>query len=100
MKNKVNRNISTGILWYKPEQWEKVKELSVDSDVFEDTYQEWKENADRAMMDFRQQGISVMKIEIDLDELVNWCAERKRPIDASARSEFVANKVRQRNLKK
>ncbi|MGF1669564.1 MAG: hypothetical protein ACFCU6_03880 [Balneolaceae bacterium] len=84
----------TGILWWKPEQWKKAKQMSSDSHVFDKTYQDWKESAERAFKNFQDLGIKVYKIEIELDELVKWCKEQKMPLDSKARSRFVSMKVK------
>jgi len=84
----------TGILWWKPKQWEKAKEISSDGHVFDDTYQDWKEGAEKALKNFQDLGVTVYKIEIDLDELIKWCNRKQLPLDSSARSRFVSMKVR------
>ncbi|MCC5940553.1 MAG: hypothetical protein JJU37_03355 [Balneolaceae bacterium] len=83
----------TGILWWKPEQWEKAKQMSSDSHVFDDTYEDWKEGAEKALKNFQDLRITVYRIEIELDELVKWCKNQKMPIDSKARSRFVSMKV-------
>lgn len=89
----MSEELITGILWWKPKQWEKAKKISSDSHVFDDTYQDWKEGAKKALKDFHDLGIKVYKIEIDLDELVKWCKNQKIPFDSKARSKFVSMKV-------
>ncbi|WP_020403789.1 hypothetical protein [Gracilimonas tropica] len=83
----------TGILWWKPKQWEKAKQISSDSHAFDETYQDWKNAAERALKNFNDLGFKVYKIEIDLDELVQWAQKKKIPLDSKARSEFVYMKV-------
>lgn len=87
----------TGILWWTPEQWEKAKQISADSHVFDDSYQEWKEGAEKALKNFRDLGLTVYQIDIDLDELIDWCKKKNRLLDGNARSEFVSGKVKERH---
>jgi hypothetical protein len=87
----------TGILWWKPKQWEKAKKISSDSQKFDDNYQEWKESAERAYKNFTDLGLTVYKIEIDLDELVDWCKDHNMPLNGAARSRFVSLKVQERH---
>lgn len=87
----------TGILWWTPEQWERAKQISADSQIFDDTYQEWKESADKSFKNFRDLGYTVYKIEIDLDELIDWCNKKNIPLDGNARSGFVSGKVKTRH---
>ncbi len=87
----------TGILWWKPEQWKKAKQISADSHIFDDTYREWKDGAEKTLRNVQDLGVTVYKIEIDLDELVEWCKKEKQPLNAKARSKFVSMKVRERH---
>ncbi len=32
--------------------------------------------------------MSVERVPVNVDQLVNWCAKQDRPIDSSARAEF------------
>ena len=83
----------TGILWWKPNQWEKAKQISSDSHAFDKTYQDWKNAAEKALINISILGTKVYKIEIDLDELVEWTKKKKIPLDSNARAEFVSLKV-------
>lgn len=85
---------ATGILWWKPKQWKKAKKISADSHVFDNTYREWKESAEETLKKFRDRGITVYKVEIDLDELEQWCKNENIPLDSQARSRFVSEKVK------
>lgn len=83
----------TGILWWRPQQWEKAKQISSDSHAFDDTYHDWKKAAEKALINFSILGTKVYKIEIDLDELVEWTKKENIPLDSKARSKFVSLKI-------
>lgn len=85
----------TGILWWKPKQWDEAKQISSDSYVFDGTYQEWKESAEKMLKNFEDLGIKVYKVEIDLDELVTWCKDEKMPLDSKARSRYASIKAKE-----
>ena len=34
-----------------------------------------------------------MKVEVDVEELLEWCRQQGRPVDAAARAEFAAEKL-------
>jgi len=36
----------TGIAWYRPEQWERLREVSEDVENLEETYEAWLETAE------------------------------------------------------
>jgi hypothetical protein len=64
--------INLAVAWYKPTQWLRLKEISEDGDQLEETYGEWQINAEEALKDFAAQGISLAKVEVDVDELLAW----------------------------
>jgi len=59
----MNENI--GIAWYSKEQWEKLKGTAFDTEVIEDTFEEWQLKADEAIGNMRRQGINVIKVSFD-----------------------------------
>jgi hypothetical protein len=87
----------TGILWWKPKQWEKAKRICTDAENFDETYQDWKEAAEKALENFQLLGLTVYKIEVNLDEMVKWCKAQKLPLSAQARSRYVSMLVEKRN---
>jgi hypothetical protein len=85
----------TGIIWWKPKQWERAKRISTDSHVFDDSYEEWKEAAEQTFKNLRDLRLEIHKLEIDLDELVKWCKDQDIPLNGKARSQFASMKVKE-----
>lgn len=81
------------IAWYRPEDWEELLRISVDSDQLEATHAEWLKAATKAREDFLARGAFVHKVIVDLKELQEWCARRRVPIDAGARAEFACERI-------
>ena len=81
--------------WYKPEDWDKLLEISSDSDQLEDNYEEWLLEADKSFTQLRKKGLDLTKIFIDLDELKSWCIENNKKINSESRSGFAAYKLEQ-----
>jgi hypothetical protein len=48
----------------------------------------------RTLSDLSAQGLFPERIQVDPEKLVSWCEKSNRPIDAAARSEFVARTLR------
>ncbi|UCH96619.1 MAG: hypothetical protein JSV88_07150 [Candidatus Aminicenantes bacterium] len=82
-----------GLAWYRPEQWDLLLKMSVDSDELEPTYEEWLKMAEQRFQEMRQAGIQVEKIDVDMIEMVEWCASENIPLDGEARSGYVAEKL-------
>lgn len=86
-----------GCAWYRADQWERLREISTDPEKLEQTYEEWVENAERALQGLRESGMRVEKVELDVEELLTWCETRELDPDASARARYAAEKLRQRH---
>lgn len=85
-----------GIGWYKKEQWEELRRVSVDKEKLEETWEQWAQNAERTMIHLMQQGHHVEKVTVEVPALLAWCRERNRPCDGAARATFVTEHLRDR----
>ena len=54
-----------------------------------DTWNEWHKAFLKAKKELISQGFEVEDVEIDLDELINYCKMRGIKNDGNARSQFV-----------
>jgi hypothetical protein len=83
---KNNRNIA--LAWYHQDQWQLLLDYSTDSDKLEHTHQEWLEHAEEKVNDMDTDGINVIKVGINIEEMKKWCERHKKPIDGHTRSEY------------
>lgn len=105
MKRKKSRSknkpaMITGIAWYRPEQWQRLRQVASDRGDLEERYEEWLTLASQKLAELKQAGFRIEKMEVDVEELLSWCAVRGLPVDASARSQFVADKLRVAHISK
>jgi hypothetical protein len=89
--------IVTGVAWYRPEQWERLREVSEDVDNLEETYDAWLQTAERLIRDGIPSDVRVEKIDVDVEEVLAWCNVQGLPMNASSRSRFVSERVRQKH---
>lgn len=87
------RRIAVGVAWYRPEQWQRLREISVDKDGLEETYQEWVEGAEKAIRELRRQGVQPEKVDVNVEELLRWCQTQNIPVNGESRSDYVAVKM-------
>ena len=97
-KMKPSGQLKLGIAWFRPEQWSRLLEISEDREDLEETFTEWESLAEEKLRDLRAQGLDAEKITIDVEELLVWCKSRGLSVNASARSQYVAELVRKRDL--
>jgi hypothetical protein len=97
MKKSSNESqIVTGVAWYRPEQWERLREVSEDVDNLEETYDAWRKTAEQLIRDGIPTDVRVEKIDVDVEEVLAWCNFHGLPMNASSRSRFVSERVRQK----
>jgi hypothetical protein len=98
MKRNTNKSkIVTGVAWYRPEQWERLREVSEDVDNLEETYDAWLKTAERIIRDGIPADVQVEKIDIDVEEVLAWCNVQGLPMNAASRARFVSERVRQKH---
>lgn len=86
-----NQPQQAGLCWVKEEDWAKLKEVAEDSDRLEATWQEWQQKSREMIEVFATRNIHIQKIEVEIDELINWCTSQNKPINASTRAEYVTH---------
>ena len=86
-----------GAAWYERDQWERLRRVAADPERLEETYEEWVIMAARAMLMAADAGALIMKVPVNVRELIDWCIEQDRPIDSPARAEFTARLLRKRD---
>ena len=83
-----------GIAWFRPDQWDLLRSVSADPHVLEPTYGEWEKLARRTIQDLARQGVLARKVDVDVERLQAWCKAQQRPLDASARAAYAAERLR------
>lgn len=78
-----------GICWISEDQWSRFLEITEDADRLEQNWQEWAEKTDEMIATFAEKGIHVIKVPVDLDELLAWCDANERPLNGNSRAEYV-----------
>jgi hypothetical protein len=87
------QNTSVGVAWYRPEQWQRLREISVDRDELEDTHQEWVRDTEKAIRELNRNGIQCVKVTVEVEQLLSWCQSQNLPVNGEARSRYVAEKL-------
>jgi hypothetical protein len=94
-KKKMTRQKDTsyGVGWYSREEWEILKEVSVDTDALDNSYEEWLLNAENNLKQLKSKNIQITKVHIRTNDLIEWCKDSNMPIDGKARSQYTALKL-------
>jgi hypothetical protein len=82
-----------GFAWYRPEQWQRVRDISTDADSLEDSYEAWLKLAEGELKKFQSSGLRVEKVDIDSEQLILWCNEQGMEVNSKARARYAAEKL-------
>ena len=93
----LNQHSNIGIVWYTKIEWEKMKEISSDSERLENSFEEWGKISEKALRDMKANGLIVEKVFIKTNEFSIWCKIHSMPVDAASRSRYVSEILSKRN---
>lgn len=93
---KRDSKLVAGVAWYRAEQWQRLREVAEDVDDLDDTYEAWLLSADRMLRESAASGLSIEKVDMNVQELLAWCNARGMAVNGKARSQYVSEKLRQR----
>jgi len=89
-----------GIGFYRREQWPRLLETADDRKELESTYDEWKLNLIKSVKNLLALGMTPLKVDIDMEELLTWCMGRGFKNTGENRAEFITDLLRQDRGKK
>ena len=90
------KDLAIAFCWYQPDEWLKIKKSAADADAQDDSYEEWKSNANKAIDNIRATGHNVVKVAMKAEEFSDWCSKNNTENNADARSKFAAMKLEER----
>jgi hypothetical protein len=67
--------------------------FELDPEGTENTYEEWRKQANAAFSELRATGQNIVKVSVQIDDLMAWCNENGGDTVSSSRSEFAAFKL-------
>lgn len=95
MRDTVEHRLVIGFAWYRPAQWQRVRDISIDAEDLHNTYLEWLQLAEEKLIEFRNSGLAVQKVDIDSEQLICWCNERGLDITGESRSQYAAERMKE-----
>jgi hypothetical protein len=86
-----------GIAWFRSGQWERLREVSADRIQLETNYDDWVRHAEKTLFDLHTNGLKVVRVDIDVDDLLSWCKIKHFPINSESRSKYAAEMLQLRD---
>lgn len=84
--------IGIKLAYYRKKDWRRFLKIIDDRENMHDTWVEWHKDFLKVKNELAAKGLEVIVVEIDLDELTNYCKQRGIKNDGKARSQFVQAK--------
>jgi len=91
-------DIIYSLCWFDEEQWKLLSKI--DPTGVDESYSEWKKNANKAYSELIENGLKVQKISIKITKLQEWCQERGVMPNSKSRSEYAAFLAQKRHGKR
>lgn len=92
-----NPGTIVGVTWYRPDQWARLFEVSVDRAGLEPSFESWEAGAKHRLQELRERGLDVRRIDVEVEALVRWCEVEGCELDGRARAQYVAEMARARS---
>ena len=89
-----SKTLIMGVSWYRPEQWERLREISEDKETFAIPYETSLVESEQKMQDLEAQGMRPIKVEVDVEALLTWCTTQGLPVTPETRTKFMMNTLR------
>jgi hypothetical protein len=97
MQTSPSKKIEIAVAWYRREEWPALLAASADAAELEATYDEWLANAEKMIPQMEAHGIHVVKIDVEVNALVRWCAIKNFQVDGAARADYAAEGLRRKS---
>ena len=94
-KVRIAADAQLGCAWYTRAGWERLRELAVDRDALDDTFDDWERGALEAISELAAVGRQIRKIPIDVEALAAWCRQEGQRLDGAARAAYVTHLLEQ-----
>ena len=93
--NESQNRILVGVAWYRPEQWQRIRDISVDAVDMHDSYEEWLRSAEQNIKEISISGLDLEKVDVNSEQLILWCNIRGLEVNGQARSQYVSERLRE-----
>ena len=90
-----SKTLIMGVSWYRPEQWDRLREISEDKETFAIPCEASLVESEKKMQDLEAQGIRPIKVEVDVEELLTWCTTQGLAVTPETRTKFMMNTLRE-----
>jgi len=89
-----------GIVWYRPEDYARLRSMFADPQQIPETLKEWRKKANHLLGEMIMQGFHMVKIYLDPETFPAWCQAKGVAMDGKARAEYAREAASRTRLPK
>lgn len=82
---------AVGIPWYKRADYPRIVQVMADPELLPETFDKWQFKAEKMEALFRREGRNPIRVPLDPEKFVAWCARYGCDVDAAGRRAFAAD---------
>ena len=71
---------------YREDRWDKLGASATDGDSMDETWEKWNEGIEEVIANLESQGHAYVCVQLDVEEIEEYCKEQGVPNDSKARS--------------
>ena len=79
---------AVGMVWYKRENYDRLKTIFEDGSNLHDTYDGWLKAAEAGRLSMESKGARVICVDIDPVDFPEWCKNNDMKLNAAARNRY------------
>jgi len=83
------------IPYYRRDQYNRLREFSIDKENFSISYEEMITITASKYKEMENKGFKVVKIDVDIEELIEWCNSRCVTLNPESRTRFTLEKLKE-----
>ncbi|HSZ75947.1 MAG TPA: hypothetical protein VK775_00965 [Chthoniobacterales bacterium] len=74
------------IATYREDQWDRLRTSAADRDLMDETWEKWNAGIEEVIANVESQGHAYVCVQLDVEEIEEYCKEQGVPNDSKARS--------------
>ena len=92
--NKSQKKICS-IPYYRKDQYDRLRKISIDKEIFSISYDEMMTITKSKHKEMEKKGFKVVKIDVDIEELIEWCNSQNATLNPESRTRFALEKLKE-----
>ena len=95
--NKMNKSQKRicSIPYYRNDQYQRLRDVSIDKETFSMAYDEMLNITESKSKEMERKGFLVVKIDVDIEGLIEWCHLISLTINPESRAKFTLYKLKE-----